>query len=133
MISSDDPGWFKRFWAYIKNKRCDNTGVASLLKDGVLHSESKAKATLLNAQFSSVFTEENLLNLPHFDASPHPVIGNLDINHIGVEKQLLSQLKPHKASGPDALPARLLKECSVQLHCPRTAVSVYQPPRIHSL
>ena len=43
-----------------------------------------------------------------------PVIGNLDTNHIGVEK-LLSQLKPHKASGPDGLPARLLKECSVQL------------------
>ena len=104
----------KRFWTYIKNKRCDNTGVSPLLKDGVLHCDSQTKAALLNEQFSSVFTREHLNNVPFLEASPHPTIQNIEIRPEGVRK-LLSRINPHKASGPDNLPARFLKECSSEL------------------
>ncbi len=46
----------KRFWSYIKSKRCENSGVAPLMKDGTLQSDSSTKANMLNNQFVSVFT-----------------------------------------------------------------------------
>lgn len=69
----------KRFWTYIKDKRCDNTGVSPLLKDGILHCDSQTKAVLLNNQFSSVFTKEDLNSVPDLEASPHPTIRNIEI------------------------------------------------------
>jgi hypothetical protein len=48
----------KRFWGFIKSKRCDNTGVAPLKHQtsGITYSD-KAKANILNEQFSSVFNK----------------------------------------------------------------------------
>ena len=49
----------KRFWGFIKSKRCDNTGVAPLKHQtsGITYSDNKAKANILNEQFSSVFNK----------------------------------------------------------------------------
>lgn len=37
----------KRFWSFIKSKRCDASGVAPLTKDGTTHSDSLKKANIL--------------------------------------------------------------------------------------
>ncbi|XP_071500419.1 uncharacterized protein [Diadema antillarum] len=107
LICGEGSNGGKRFWAYIKNKRCDNTGVSPLLKDGILRCDSKTKAAVLNDQFSSVFTKEDMSNIPDLEASPHPTIFNIDIRSAGVEK-LLSKINPHKASGPDNLPGQII-------------------------
>jgi len=43
MISDDDSGNSKKFWSFIKSKKCDNIGVSPLMKDGVLQSDSSIK------------------------------------------------------------------------------------------
>ena len=109
-----DEGKPKRFWSYIKNIRCENTGVAPLLKDGLLQCDSLAKANVLNDQFTSVFTSEDSSHLPVLGESPHPSVPAFVIDSEGVRK-LLANLKPHTACGPDDLPAYLLKEVSSEL------------------
>ena len=49
--------------------------------------------------------------------SPHPILPKLDIQPNGVEK-LMKNLNPYKASGPDDLPARVLKDYSNILASP---------------
>lgn len=104
----------KKFWSFIKSKRCDNTGVAPLMKDGILQSDSITKANLLNDQFVSAFTNEETSKLPDLGPSPHPALPEFEIGCDGVRK-LLSNIKPFTASGPDNLPAYLLKEGADEL------------------
>ncbi|XP_072033236.1 uncharacterized protein [Amphiura filiformis] len=104
----------KKFWSYIKSKRCDNSGVAPLMKDGILQSDSTTKANLLNDQFVSAFTNEDSADMPILGSSPHPEVPMFQIGCEGVQK-LLSNLKPHTAAGPDNLPAYLLKEGAEEL------------------
>jgi hypothetical protein len=42
------------------------------MKDETLHGESKTKAEILNTQFSSVFTTEDITNVPDLGDSPYP-------------------------------------------------------------
>lgn len=104
----------KNFWSYIKSRRCDNVGTAPLMKDGILRSESKPKAEILNDQFASVFVEEDDQNLPDLGQSHHPDAPPLTIQENGVRK-LLKAINPHKATGADNIPARILREGADQL------------------
>ena len=54
----------KKLYSFIKGKKCESSGIAPLKKDGIAHSDPRIKATILNNQFSSVFSEENPTNLP---------------------------------------------------------------------
>jgi len=67
------------------------------------------KAEALNKQFASVFTIEDESNIPLMNNSPYPDISTLSITEEGLF-QLLMQLDPWKASGPDGIPACLIKE-----------------------
>ena len=104
MICGDMGNKPQQFWSYIKSKRCDTTGVASLLSDGKLHSDN-----ISNKQFSSVFTRANTSGLPNLGPSPHPDIRRFDVTEEGLLK-LLNNINHHKASAPDNIPGRLLKE-----------------------
>ena len=59
-ICSDSP---KRLWSYIKSLKVDNIGIQTLNNNNKLESDSRLKAKILNSQFKSVFTHENV-NLP---------------------------------------------------------------------
>ena len=106
----------KRFWQYINSKRCDASGVAALKSpSGSLQLDSMQKANVLNQQFSSVFnSNEDISTIPYKDRSPYPSMGNISVSPAGVFK-LLSELDPHKATGPDEIPTRLLKELAQEL------------------
>jgi hypothetical protein len=53
---------FVRF--YIKSKKQDASGISTLRDNqGYLHSEEKDKAEILNAQFKSVYTQEDRTNI----------------------------------------------------------------------
>ena len=105
----------KRFWGFIKSRRCDNNGVAPLRgQDGMTYSDPKSKADILNKQFSSVFTQEPQDTMPNLGESPHPTMPDITIHTGGVTK-LLRNIKPHKAAGPDNISARILKETADQI------------------
>ena len=98
--------------AFIKANRCDQTGVAPLKEGNLLHSDPKAG--VLIRQFASVFTSDNISDLPDLGPSPHPPMNGIIINNQGIVK-LLKNLNPHKATGPDGIPARLLKETAAEI------------------
>jgi len=104
----------KPFWRYVKAKRQDNIGIAPIKKGGKLHSSPQDKANLISDQFQSVFTQEDTSSIPAPDGIPYPAIEDLQITTEGLEK-LLNKVNVNKASGPDAIPNRLLKELSHEL------------------
>ena len=106
----------KRFWSHISSKRCDNNGVAPLRDSGgAVHTDSGEKANILNRQFCSVFNKEDSSSpLPDLGVSKFPTLGQIEVTANGVIK-LLKKLNPHKASGPDNVPSRLLKELADSL------------------
>ena len=111
------------FWKYINSKLKLNTGISPLNdKDGNPISTDEGKANILNDYFSSVFTKENINNLPEFE------LKNLQETcteiYISVDevKKKLQQLDPNKAQGPDKIPAKVLKELSEELALPLTVL-----------
>ena len=101
----------KRFWSYVSSKRHDNNGVSPLLGPrGAMYTGSRDKTNILNNQFCSVFNkEEDASTIPELGPNPFPQIDRISVSSSGVTK-LLNNLNPHKATGPDKIPARLLKE-----------------------
>jgi len=113
--SAFDDNDTKPFWKFVRAKRCDNNGIAPLKTDGCLYSDSQSKADIRNRQFSSVFTRENTIDIPVLPGVSYPSMSDIVVEPYGVEK-LLSKVKPSKASGPDEIPCRVLKEtCHVTL------------------
>ena len=67
-----------------------------------------AKAGMLNNEFSSVFTKENTSNLPEKADHLFPLC-LISISRLQAYANLLSNLNPSKAAGPNEIPARVLK------------------------
>ena len=65
-------------------------------------------------RFQSAFTQETDGELPSKGDSPFPSMWDITVDPSGVAK-LLGKLNIHKASGPDDLNARVLKECSAEI------------------
>ena len=95
----------------------DNFGVGPLKDNGKVYTEGKDKTRILNSQFVSVFSTDKgdipLIQTQYANSS----ISNIDINTEGIIK-LLNQLNPNKASGPDNISVRLLKETSSEIAPP---------------
>ena len=110
----------KRFYKFVKHKKMDYCGVAPLKVDGKLVTDPKKKAEALNKQFKSVFTRDT-----DFKSEPqqrwYPSMAPIQISYSGVLK-LLQGLNPAKASGPDNLSPRVLKELSLQIAEPLTVI-----------
>ena len=118
---SDDKAVNKRFWTYIKSKKKDSCSVAPLRSEGVLISDAKGKANILNEQYSSVFTKDENDNMPAKGRSTAPSIPGITVSEEGVLK-MLQKLKPDKAAGPDRISPRVLKELAEPLCKPLTAL-----------
>ena len=89
---------------YIKNTRKDNTGVSPLRKDGILIDDTKQKAEILNEQYHSVFTVDDIGEKIPTLSDNYPNMPHINIKTEGVEK-LLKNMDPSKATGPDEIPA----------------------------
>ena len=109
LVDSIDQHDSKPFWRYIKSRRQENFGIAALKKDGALVRDAKSKAEILNQQFKSVFTQSNPDDRPQLQGEEYPPIEDLAISEEGVLKLLLD-IKVNKASGPDNVPGKFLKE-----------------------
>ena len=90
----------KKLYSFVKDKKCDSSGVASLKKDGIPHSDASTKSEILNGQFSSAFTIIDTSSFPDLGTRDYPDAPEIRVHPNGVRK-LLKNLKPHKATGPD--------------------------------
>jgi len=63
----------KQFWKYIREKRKDHHIISTLVVDGETISDTVNKANISNKYFQSVFTEENLKNIPSMNECDNPV------------------------------------------------------------
>ena len=99
----------KKLYSYVKGMKCDSSGVATLKRDGTNYSEASDKAEILNNQFASAFTREDCSTMPSMGKSLDTEAPPLTIQNNGVQK-ILEGLNPHKASGPDEISSRFLKE-----------------------
>ena len=105
----------KRFWSYIKTKRKDQCSVPSLEVNHQTISDSQSKANILNDQFTSVFTTDSTTNrVANLVGQPYPTIPSVQVNVNGIIN-LLRNLKPHKAPGPDGIPPRFLRDMATSI------------------
>ena len=109
LLNPNSESGHKRLWTFIKSKRQDNIGIASLEVNSTTYTDDLDKANILNNYFSTVFTTEDTSNLPSMEDSTYPAIDSLNITVVGVSN-LLHDLEVHKACGPDGISPRLLKE-----------------------
>ena len=110
----------KSFYAYLRSKQSCKDKVGPL-KDsaGNVLQEDKAATDLLNNYFASVFTNEDITNIPEPEKilKEDPSIAGL--KEIQITEELvytkLSELNVNKCSGPDHLHPKLLYELRFEL------------------
>ena len=85
-----------------------------LRSDGNLLSDPTEVAEALTSQYTSQFTRELIDHLPDIDGNQVSSMPDIEFTAPGIEK-LLNNLNPAKASGPDLVPARILKLASMEI------------------
>ena len=101
-------------WTYIKSQRKDYCGVTPLVSDSTSHCDSLTKAKNLKEYFTSVCTQPSSTTFTPMEGQHIPDIELIRIDINGVT-ELLQKFKPYKATGPDEIPAYLLKETSNEM------------------
>ena len=103
LLNPDSENGQKCLWSYIKSRRQEHIGIASLEANNRTYNDDTDKANVLNKYFSTVFTEEDTIHLPLLEDSTYPTIDSLHVNVDGVF-HLLRDLKAYKACGPHGTP-----------------------------
>ena len=98
----------------MKQKKSGQSNIPVLKSDGNLLSEPAEVAEAINSQYTSQFTREPDGPLPYINSQLVPSMPDIEFTAPGIEK-LLNNLNPAKASGPDMVPARILKLASKEL------------------
>ena len=109
----------KKLYSYVKHKGTENTGISPLKSEGSTYTDPTQQATILNKQFESVFSKPKALSLKFLTElelwfqglNPKNIkqMPDISITNTGTEN-LLKNLNPNKASGPDEISPKLLKE-----------------------
>ena len=85
-------------------------------------SDPAEKASLFNEFFSSLFTSPSVDHMTLRNDVTHPdLLMNVSTSAVEVQK-ILSKLDVKKATGGDNIPARILKECFMELSYPRSSL-----------
>ena len=129
-------GNIKKLFQVNKNSQTDQQGIPPLKQNGNLLTETKEKANILNQQYQSVFTPlaplslqelslmkvEDLVDdkvispgdLPEDLRNSTPLMPDIKISEAGI-LNLLKNLIPKKAAGPDRIKPVILQELRVEL------------------
>ena len=94
-------GHQRQFWKYIKAMK-KSTSIPSLTVDDHTITNAKDKATALNDQFQSVFTVEDLTNMPEIGTGNFHTMQPIQSSESGIQT-LLQNLDANKAPGPDGI------------------------------
>ena len=109
----------KAFWRYVNSKLKSRTTIGHLTRpDGTETKTDEETAEALNQFFSSVFTEEDLKNIPTLNQKYH---GN-PLERVQITTELitakLKKLNPTKSPGPDNFHPRVLMETAEEISIP---------------
>ena len=101
----------KQFYQYISSKTSKKDPIPDMVDvKGNISTTDSEKSSLLNDYFSSVFTKENVDEIPNFDKRTKSTD---DIETVEVTEEemlkLLQNLKADKSPGTDEIHPRLLK------------------------
>ena len=99
----------KGFWKLARQKTKVNTGITDLVVDGKTVTSDIEKAEALNNHFTSVFTIENLGNVPQVTTRVDTVQEELSITEVKLI-EILNKLKVDKSPGPGKIHDRVLYE-----------------------
>ena len=83
-------------------------------KDGYLKSDNQSKTEILNEQFHSVYTQEDMDNFLDFGPNPYFSLDSISTNQKGVHT-LLKGIKTHKATWPGEIPSYVFKAAADDL------------------
>jgi len=112
----------KAFYRHVNRKLKSKIGISDLKTDqATVISEDQQKADAFNSFFSSVYTVEDLQNVPKTTLKGTNCLNNVVIRQEEVCK-LLSKLQHDKSPGPDNINPRILKECAAELSGPLTCL-----------
>ena len=103
----------KILWKYINLRLKAKAQVGDLRRgDGSFAQTSEDKAEELNMFFSSIFTEENLNDIPNLeDRSNGYYIDDVEFAAEDIKRRM-EKLSPNKSPGPDCILARVLQEAA---------------------
>lgn len=108
----------RKFNRYIKSKtKCSSTIGPLRNAEGLLTSNESEMAECLNMFFASMFTAENLAEIPAVATETAAVLQNIPISRKKIIEKI-KKLKADSAPGPDNVQARLLKELAEELSEP---------------
>lgn len=113
----------KAFWRYTNSKLKNRPKLGDLqTADGKLTSDNQEKAEILNRFFSSVFTKEDLTQIPTL----HPIRSEINLASTLINPELvakkLNKLNPSKSAGPDGIHPRVLKETANSICLPLSII-----------
>ena len=114
LLTDKRPPKQKRLFQYIKSLRKECSGVPSLKQGDRLITDTIGKAEALNDQYQLVFTKEPPGPIRDKGSSPYQTMEDPFITEAGVLK-LLQNIKVDKATGPDVIAARVMRETAVDL------------------
>ena len=110
----------KKWWGIVNSLsgRTGHSEIPAIEHSGTVHTRAKDKANI----FCKTFAEKCRLEDGHHqpqEATVHPrvMLENIVFKPKDITK-ILRSLKPDKASGPDQVPSRVLKECAAELASP---------------
>ena len=113
----------EKFWKHIKSKITYKSDIPCIrsTKDGTILVDSKEKADEFNHFFQSVFIEDNNIPTNSYIQHPGTFLSFIDFPPEVVFHQL-EKLPNKSSSGPDNIPALLLKKLSVVLAEPLSII-----------
>lgn len=115
----EDP---KSFWKYVRDNTKTTVGIGKLTRpDGTATSNDSESAIALNDHFLSVFTIEDMINIPQFIDRTDVHIQTIPIDETKVEAAINS-INPSKAQGSDNIHPRVIRQCSANLIKPLTKI-----------
>ena len=110
------------FYSYVNRHTKSRTTIGPLKSNDELVTDDTGMTNILNTFFSSVFTREDLSNIPSPTNKPctDPIL-ELSCTKENV-MEVLTKLKPFSAHGPYGIPTKLLLDYAVYLADPLTTI-----------
>ena len=105
----------KRFWSYFRSKTKSRAMPNCLKKGDIVITDSAEMASEFNDYFYSVFKgDEENHDLPEINVISDTALSSVEFKENDIVS-ILQSLDSNKATGPDNISPRVLKECAAQL------------------
>jgi len=122
-LASNCNGDSKKFFSFYKLSKVSST-IGPLEVNGTTLGEDSEMVEELSKQFKSVFTLEDMTNLPtiHHSSVTWDLTNDVDFIDSDVVYNHIRKIKQNKAAGPDEIYARVLRETEKELAFPLSII-----------